>query len=425
MKYKDLGIDNKICAHLWRGVHIQSTGMVTPCCIANPGDEYKLNSMRIENDNLHKTRTQEIWNNTREKLIAGETPAICDVCWQAEKSGNKSYRQHANEECADKLETIDFIEDGTLDSDKIWMWDIRDTNLCNMKCSMCWPGASSLYQKEAIDNFEKNDEYPVWPAQDRNGEYTTVIRALPQTDMSEIVQSRIDADTKIMYWAGGEPLISKLHFDTLKYLIENNRKDIKLMYNTNMLKVNQFGINIVDMWKNFKHVSIGASIDSIGKRAEYARTGTIWHKIEDNVNYLFDEFDKKDTEVIFTLNSTMTLYTISGLVELLKWAKSYNGKIRMIRLNEVHGSQFENSFDLLSMSLRYNIVREVDSFIDDIDDIVIEGWEPIKNKLLVPTEAENARKIAAVKFLKAFDKVRNTDVMSACPELTEMFDEYK
>ena len=252
MKYKDLDSNNKICAHLWRGVHIQSTGMVTPCCIANADDEYKLNSVRIKNDNLHQARAQELWNNTRKQLIAGETPTVCDVCWQAERAGNKSYRQHANEECADKLETIDFIEDGTLDNDKIWLWDIRDTNLCNMKCSMCWPGASSLYQQEAIDNFEKNNGYPVWPAQDRNGEYVSVIRALPQEDMSEILQSRIDADTKIMYWAGGEPLISKLHFDTLAYLIENNRIDIKLMYNTNMLKVNQFGINIVDMWKNFK-----------------------------------------------------------------------------------------------------------------------------------------------------------------------------
>jgi hypothetical protein len=38
------------------------------------------------------------------------------------------------------------------------------------------------------------------------------------------------------------------------------------------------GRSIFDAWKNFKNISIGASLDAEGPRGEYLRTGTVWER---------------------------------------------------------------------------------------------------------------------------------------------------
>lgn len=417
MKYTDLPTENKICAYAWRGAHIKPNGVVTPCCIAkeNTGNVVKLTDASL----LHKTRDSELWRAVRKDMINGDEHPACDECWKVEARGEYSYRHHGNETCEDNLHDIVFNEDGSLDSTQILTWDVRDTNLCNMKCAMCSPLFSSKLQQEAIQQKD-NKNYFLESYVTSNNETPVIVSFMDQNILEELIKNNLSTATKKFYWAGGEPLISKLHFKILQYMTEHNLTHITHNYNTNMLKVDQFGINIVDLWKQFNRIGIGASIDAVGERAEFARPGTDWNKIEDNFKYLFSEFsDNHVSHVGVELNTTVSFYTLGGLPELFRWAESYGGKIASIRITLVQGKHYM-THNILPYNLRKKIVDEIDNM--NIQYVKLNGWDFVRAELLNDDELDISHRHTAFRYFNELDKIRGTDILSACPELTDIWE---
>ena len=60
----------------------------------------------------------------------------------------------------------------------------------------------------------------------------------------------------------------------------------------------------MDLWKKFKHISVGASLDAEGVRGEYQRKGTVWSDIETNIKRL--KADAPDVD--FYVSSTVSAY---------------------------------------------------------------------------------------------------------------------
>ena len=87
-------------------------------------------------------------------------------------------------------------------------------------------------------------------------------------DIIEWIDSKID-DVKYIHFAGGEPLIMDEHYYILQKLIEKDRTDVKIKYNTNLLKLRFKQHDLLDMWSNFNDIQVSASIDDIDARAEY------------------------------------------------------------------------------------------------------------------------------------------------------------
>jgi hypothetical protein len=71
-----------------------------------------------------------------------------------------------------------------------------------------------------------------------------------------------------------------------------------------MSNLNFYKYNIVDKWKMFKRVEIGASIDAYGKRAEIVRLGTKWDEVEANLLSIkeYDNINLGIDSVISVLN---------------------------------------------------------------------------------------------------------------------------
>tara|TARA_B100000809_G_scaffold135776_1_gene133363 strand:- start:1868 stop:2515 length:648 start_codon:yes stop_codon:yes gene_type:complete len=72
------------------------------------------------------------------------------------------------------------------------------------------------------------------------------------------------------------------HWEIIAELIKQGRTDVKLIYNTNFSQMKYKQLNVLDMWKEFDSVSIGASLDGMGDRGEYIRKETVWKDIESN-----------------------------------------------------------------------------------------------------------------------------------------------
>jgi organic radical activating enzyme len=109
-----------------------------------------------------------------------------------------------------------------------------------------------------------------------------------------------------IYFAGGEPLIIEQFYKIVQLLDQRGRHDVELIYNTNMTKSGLKTNSIFDLWKNFKKISIGASLDGEGIRGEYLRSNTKW---ADVVNFR-KEMIKQRPDIDFYISATTSIMNV-------------------------------------------------------------------------------------------------------------------
>lgn len=222
------------CAAIDHGVTVFPTGRIGPCC-------------KIAGDYLKPA--SELTNPDRFADLKTPTPpTACHACVSAEYQGRPSYR-HMFNNMVTPAPGLQFV-------------DIRNTNLCNLKCRYCGPHFSSSWAKE-------------------------LQRTIP------IVSAALDLDTLItdslqwMYFTGGEPLINGEHWALLDQLIATGRSQhIALSYNTNLTTLKYKDRDIGDIWSKFKRVDIRCSIDGVGATQQFVRSGSQWPDIEQNIQSL-------------------------------------------------------------------------------------------------------------------------------------------
>ena len=250
------------CIYPWIHLHAYPTGEAYPCCHSE---------MKFPVGNCRTQTLEEIWKDApMQKLRAdmlSETPnAACGRCYEQEESGFFSGRKSANKHHGHHVKKIEKTPF------EMTYWDIRFSNLCNLKCRSCGHIFSSQwYQDQA--KLVGGD----W--KDRNKVLNYAGRT--ETDMWEQLLPHIDYVEQI-YFAGGEPLLMEEHYLILDELVRRERFDVRLIYNTNFTHTDLKGKSVFEYWKLFKSVSVGASLDGSGKYAEYIRKGSQWDLIEKN-----------------------------------------------------------------------------------------------------------------------------------------------
>ena len=251
------------CIYPWIHLHAYPTGEAYPCCHAEMGVG--------QVGNCRKNTLEEIWRDQPmaqlRKDMLSETPnAACGRCYEQEASGFFSGRKSANKHHGHhikKLESNPF---------EMTYWDIRFSNLCNLKCRSCGHIFSSQwYQDQA--KLAGGD----W--KDRNTVLNYAGRT--ETDMWSQLEPHLDYVEQI-YFAGGEPLLMEEHYRILDELVRRGRFDVRLIYNTNFTHTDLKGQSVFEYWKQFKSVAVGASLDDSGARGEYIRKGTDWAVVEQN-----------------------------------------------------------------------------------------------------------------------------------------------
>jgi sulfatase maturation enzyme AslB (radical SAM superfamily) len=159
-----------------------------------------------------------------------------------------------------------------VDQFEMTYWDIRFSNLCNLKCRSCGHiFSSSWYQDQA--KLAGGD----WAKHNR----VLNIAGRSETDMWEQLLPHLDYVEQI-YFAGGEPLMMEEHYLILEELERRGRFDVRLIYNTNFTQIKLKDRTVFDYWRKFNSVAVGASLDAMGPRAEYIRKGTDWAVVEEN-----------------------------------------------------------------------------------------------------------------------------------------------
>lgn len=258
------------CMYPWIHLHVYPTGEAFPCCHA----EMKSGSV----GNCRQSTLQQVANSDRMRQLRldmlTETPNdLCTRCYEQEESGFFSGRRSANKHHGHNIREIYAMDqDGSMDPFVMTYWDVRFSNLCNLSCRSCGHIFSSSWYQDQVKLAGED-----WARRNR----PLNIAGRSATDMWEQLLPHIDYVEQI-YFAGGEPLMMDEHYRILEELERRGRFDVRLIYNTNFTHVKLKDRLVFDYWKKFQSVSVGASLDAMGPRAEYIRKGTDWAVIEQN-----------------------------------------------------------------------------------------------------------------------------------------------
>jgi len=266
---------------------------------------------------------EEIWNSeyyrdVRKKMMNGDIIKGCERC-PIDKS-LPTYRDYWNGGYTSLIDAVieKTDENGFFPNFPITI-DYR-TSKCNFKCKMCNP----FFSTSIFNEYKK----------------TNRIAANKEKDLSflwqnrdELVEKEIEflIDNELLteiYWAGGEPLISDIHWKTLIRLIETNQaKNIKLRYTTNLSNINYKKYDLAKLFSEFKEVELFCSIDGTSHIGEWVRTGFDYEKWISNYEHLTIKNNIHSLHT--TLMITVTLPTLLDLPNLNILADKYDLDLNM------------------------------------------------------------------------------------------------
>jgi organic radical activating enzyme len=258
------------CIYPWIHLHAYPTGEAWPCCHAEMACG-PVGSTR--NNTLDEISNSAAMRQLRHDMLNETTNSYCTRCYEQEDSGFFSGRRSANKHHGHNIAKIENTSsDGSVEPFEMTYWDIRFSNLCNLRCRSCGHIFSSQwYQDQAkLAGADWASKHQVLNIAGRSND-----------DMWQQLQPHIDYVEQI-YFAGGEPLLMHEHYQILEELCKRGLFHVRLIYNTNFTHTHLKDKSVFEYWKLFDSVSVGASLDGAEEYAELIRKGCNWDQIERN-----------------------------------------------------------------------------------------------------------------------------------------------
>ena len=258
----------------WLHLNVTPKGDVYPCC----SSDYVEPFANVKNMSLKQAFNTNRMKQLRLDMLSGRKNEACTFCYKHEENSPHSFRKYSLEHFGHLYDDLIPLtnEDGSIDNFSMRYFDVRFSNICNFKCRTCGGEFSSQWAQEEKQHDNREDSFRVVQHADESGKLLDeILEQIPNMELA--------------YFAGGEPLITDEHYTILEEMISSGRcKEITLRYNTNMSNFKYKKYDILDMWSNFKNVEVSASIDHFGEKAEYIRSGTKWHSVENNLREIRD-----------------------------------------------------------------------------------------------------------------------------------------
>lgn len=433
--------------------------MYRVCCQANQGPERGLmkddlgQTMRADTHSIDQARNAKLAKEIRQAMIQGRWHAECVRCKKEEDSGLLSRRLVENkiwtETLGDHLENAvkATSEDGTLDlqaSPPVY-FDIRFGNKCNLKCRSCGPTDSSAWYDDYVKLWSLKSYEDAFTqvelAEDRQGRFRPRNAHYEWYEADRFWSDLLQYGDRIkhLHIVGGEPLLIQQHFDFLETCVTRGYSSQMIVeYNSNVTVLPQ---RALDLWKHFRTIKIGASLDGVGEVNNYIRYPSRWEQIESHLHKL----DLVDGPFRIWIAHTVMALNIVSLPETLSWrfksnfrriqnspdmptltthplhsphflnVKVFPEKVKS-RISEIirakwplieeaiQSSHYEESFKLSSLEKSRNLIEHYIRFMKS------EDYSHLFNKFV-----HHSRKL---------DEIRNQKFSTSLPELASILDEF-
>ena len=355
----------------------------------NPCSYYNGYIKTSDNFNL-----EDIWNspehNQLKQMIDKDQPIPgCSRCYREEEHGLVSRRLGSKELYEN------YFQDTNIDLDGPQGIDYSVGNLCNLKCMICGPSNSSawvsdyqtMYPAKNIDFF-KHDKYKKL-----------------QVDDSELLKNI----KNLHIHGGGEPLLSDDHVRLLKKIkTVKGLNDVHVYYNINGTK--RASEEVLDLWAECQLVELYFSIDDIGERFNYQRTGADWNELVENLNWYKENMPVNH---MFKINCTWGYLNLFYLNELVDW---HNNNFNTNRLGDpvnlifqkVIDTDFKFSLDTVSTSLKVILIEK------------FKNYPRLLELVYTLKEDDNETHNEFWKSVGKIDAVRGVKFQDVCPELSSL-----
>ena len=391
------------CMAPWVHLYTSPVGEASPCCIARK-EVGKTITNSVE-DLMNSDTMKEL----RVDMLNERFNTACQTCHSHEQQGMHSFRNQFNTRFGKHFDEslLDTKEDGHINNFKMRYYDIRFSNICNMKCRTCNSHFSSQWEQE---NIKRGVPYGRIPVKNNHPDLVaSVVDHIPHMEYA--------------YFAGGEPLITEEHYILLEEMIRRNRTDIKLVYNSNVSSLKFKDKDILKIWSKFTNpIELSASIDHIGKKAEYIRHGTVWDTVDSNLRLL-----KSASNVTLLINSVGSLFNYVSLPEMYDYligskiykpGNSFN--LYPLSTPEIFHTQ------ALPRDLKEQGRTNITKLITSMEDKGFTSSQVgvVKN-LMSWTEAADSWDNVKDKFkveVTEIDRVRGENFVETFPELASLFD---
>jgi radical SAM protein with 4Fe4S-binding SPASM domain len=408
------------CPLLWCHLHVNTHGNVQPCCMA-PFD--------TSLGNVNNTTFDNIWNGkkmrrARSALLRDKPLTSCTACYEKEKSSSWSLRKASILKYHDTVrENLKNTQvDGTSIDSKPVYWDIRFSNICNMRCRMCGHFSSSKWYADAqkLANEYENYNY-LGHKKDR-----AIINGVED---STSLLDRLDEylpHVKELYFAGGEPMLMEEHYRILKRLDELGLHDTFIRYNTNFLQLYYKDKSIVELWKKFTNVFCSISVDTYGKRAEILRKDTVWETIEQNMKLVKQEVPHVRINIAPTIQ-ILNVFTVTDLHQ--QWCeKGWLGPNDMF-LNILHTPDFYCIKALpqhLKEAAKNKLLNHLSWLKENYNDNLYSITNTISNTInfMMSEQLDEQWLHELIKHTAQLDNIRSESTSETFPELKYIWDSY-
>ena len=393
------------CMMPWLHLHAFPDGRAYPFCFGL--EQYPVGD-------LNKNSMEEVFNGKdmremRLNMLSNKPSRQCGKCYDQEKSGFFSLRLSSNKHFGHNIGMIDNTQaDGTADF-VIKYWDIRFSNLCNFACRSCGTWFSSNWYE---DHKKLTGKPPDHAKIMRVGRTADDIWNQMLTQFDHVEQ---------FYFAGGEPLIMEEHYKILKELDRRKMYHVRLIYNTNFSKLIFKDMDVLELWNKFDSVSVGASLDAMGPRAEYMRKGTVWADIEANRKRMQELCPQVD----FYISATVGLINALHVVDFHRtWSEQGYIKPQDFNFNLLQ-FPFWQRIDLLPESMKQKVKEKYESHIAWLkpQDHLTRATKGFQSGLDYMMRRDNFKNIEEFKSgMKKIDDIRNENILETFPELAELYE---
>lgn len=368
------------CPVPWKGVNVRNNGDFRVCCHANTSSHKGIlrkpdgTAFHAARDELQAARNSPLLQEIRSAMLAGKRHETCLRCNSEDDAGVNSRRAYETEFWNNESFTLEQAsaltsQDGSISTENVPVgyYDLRFGNLCNLKCRMCGPADSSFWHKEYFETMGKGFQETSGRVALENVHGRVRVQGTNPYDWHESphfweqIEANLDG-VKQMHTVGGEPLLIERHYELLRRLVNSGKaKDVIVDYNSNITVVPQ---KALALWKEFKEVRIGASIDGYGKINEYIRHPSKWETTENNLDLL----DQAEGNFNVWITTTVQIYNIFYLTDFLRWKIERNFR----RVNKNPSYPFVNAHPLhnpkhfhiaaLPASVKEMVVRKFERF---------------------------------------------------------------
>ena len=354
------------CPLPWSHISVKGNGIYRLCCHSNISKsrgvlkDRRGRPFHVESASWEEVLNSETLKAVRKKMLAGVWPESCVRCEKELKAGLKprNFQERAlMKEAVPPEHRVDYEKaaawtgaDGSIPLDRfpVSLLDVRFGNLCNLRCAMCSPTDSSAWYREHQEIwgplFEDSGQIielkggqavlaapseSAFSASPASGEAVPAaaapsgtLTASKERDVfnwngETLLQPQIEArlhQIRRIYIAGGEPLLMKEYYNLLEKCVKSGAAErLMIEFNSNITSLPEKALRL---WKYFRRVTVGISIDGKGAVNDFIRYPSRWGRIEENLQKL-DESGASVQPFIAMSCSALNIHHLPDFLDFL------------------------------------------------------------------------------------------------------------